>query len=265
MTASGKVDGIWRYPVKSMAGENLERVFLGFPGVYGDRVFAFTSAGLQGVRLEAFPYLTAREQRRMLCCRARFSSDESLEPPNLAAAESIAPGVTPIYGDAEQLRVEVETPSDGVLAVDDPRLTEILREGIDEEHVLSVVRSERSLTDCRPISLISLQTIRDIESSVGMPIDGRRFRANLYVDLCGDSDAREEDWIGRSLRIGDKATIAVLERDPRCKMITLDPETGESSPEVLREVAQARGGMAGLYGAVLVEGTIQVGDEVHLL
>lgn len=265
MSGVGKVESVWRFPVKSMAGESLERVFLGFSGVYGDRFYAFRSGGFEAFRLEAFPYLTAREQSRMLRFRARYRSDEALAPPNLAAAEGIAPGVTPIYGDAEQLRVEVETPSAEVLALDDPRLAEMLGEGIGEEHVLSLVRSERALTDCRPISLISLQTIRGIEDEVGVPVDPLRFRANLYLDLSGDGDATEEDWIGRSLRIGEKATVAVLERDPRCKMITLDPETGESNPAILREVAQARGGMAGLYGAVLVEGMVHAGDEVHLL
>jgi uncharacterized protein YcbX len=59
--------------------------------------------------------------------------------------------------------------------------------------------------------------------------------------------------------------ISVLERDPRCVMITLDPETGESKPEFLRQVAQAHEGMAGVYGAVLVEGMLGKGDAVQLL
>ena len=59
--------------------------------------------------------------------------------------------------------------------------------------------------------------------------------------------------------------VAVLERDPRCKIITLDPDTGEASPEVLETVAKAHEGRVGVYGAVLVEGTVHVGDEVTLL
>jgi hypothetical protein len=48
-------------------------------------------------------------------------------------------------------------------------------------------------------------------------------------------------------------------------MITLDPDTGESGPELLRQIAQAHQGMAGVYGAVLVEGILRQGDTVHLL
>ena len=43
-------------------------------------------------------------------------------------------------------------------------------------------------------------------------------------------------------------------------IITLDPETGEKTPAVLKTVAQAHEGMAGVYGAVLVEGMVRKGD-----
>lgn len=261
MSAIGVVDSIWRYPVKSMAGERLDKAFLGFPGLYGDRLFAFKSTGSP----EAFPYLTAREQPEMLRYRPRFShAGGALEPPNLAAAENIGPGLTPVYGDDEQLRVEVETPSAGVLAIDDPKLAGLLREGIDADHALALSRTERSQTDCRPLSLLSLQTVRCLEDKVGFPVDMRRFRANLYLDLGAAAGFSEDELVGRTLRIGEKASVAVLERDPRCKMITLDPDTGHSSPEIMREVAQAHEGMAGIYCAAIVEGTVRPGDEVRL-
>ena len=75
----------------------------------------------------------------------------------------------------------------------------------------------------------------------------------------------EDAFLGRRLQIGTKAVIAVTDRDPRCKMITLDPNTAETSPEVLRRVRDNHEGKAGLYGAVLVEGTIRPGDEITLL
>ena len=68
--------------------------------------------------------------------------------------------------------------------------------------------------------------------------------------------------MGRTLQIGTKANIAVAERDPRCKMITLDSETGEANPEVMRLIARSHDGTAGIYGAVLVEGTISPGDTI---
>jgi uncharacterized protein YcbX len=60
-------------------------------------------------------------------------------------------------------------------------------------------------------------------------------------------------------------TITVLERDARCVMITLDPDTGEQAPAILKKVAQAHDGMAGVYGAVLVEGMLHKGDSVEMI
>ncbi len=59
--------------------------------------------------------------------------------------------------------------------------------------------------------------------------------------------------------------IAVLERDPRCKLISLDPDTGEHNPKVFRQVAQAHEAFAGVYCAVLVEGMLSVGDVVEVI
>ena len=59
--------------------------------------------------------------------------------------------------------------------------------------------------------------------------------------------------------------VAVLERDQRCKMITLDPETAKPGPDLLRRVTRDHDGMAGIYGAVLVEGTVRRGDIIELL
>ena len=85
----GNVESLWRYPVKSMRGEELNEAYVGFSGIYGDRLFAFTrSASPKG-----FLYLTGREQRRMLLYRPRFRHpDKAVKPPNLAEAEAIAPG-----------------------------------------------------------------------------------------------------------------------------------------------------------------------------
>ena len=121
------------------------------------------------------------------------------------------------------------------------------------------------MTDCRPISLISLQSARQLGDELGAFVDPRRFRANIYLDLNAASGFAEDAFVGHSLRIGSRVVLAILERDPRCAMITLDPDTGESKPELLKKVAQAHSGMAGVYGAVLVEGMVRKGDSVELL
>jgi len=243
-----------------MRGEELDELFAGFSGIYGDRLFAFKSSASP----KGFPYLTAREQRRLLQYRPRFRyPDKAARPTNLTEAESM--GANPLSADFSELMVDVETPGGGALAIDDPALLDALRADIDEKHRLTLMRSERAMTDCRPVSIFSLQSARQLAEETGMPMDKRRFRANVYVDLAVAGGFPENEFVGRSLRIGPKAVVSVLERDPRCMMITLDPDTGEKEPAILKKVAQAHDGMAGVYGAVLVEGTLHKGDPVEVL
>jgi len=260
MSIIGKVESLWRYPVKSMRGEELDEAFAGFSGIYGDRLFAFRSSASP----IGFPYLTAREQRRLLQYRPRFRyPDKAARPINLTEAESM--GANPLSADLTELMVDVETPDGKTIAIDDPVLIDMVRTDIDQKHQLKLMRSERAMTDCRPVSIFSLQSARQLAEETGTSIDKRRFRANVYVDLSSVEGFAENEFVGRSLRIGPKVMVRVLERDPRCVMITLDPDTAEKTPAILKKVAQAHDGMAGVYGAVLVEGMLHKGDPVEVL
>ncbi len=262
MSVIGKVDSLWRYPVKSMRGEELEEAFVGFSGVYGDRLFAFKDAAAPG----GFPYLMAREQQNMLLYRPRFQHpDKAVRPPNLTEAERMAPGVTPIFADPADLALNVETPSGEVLAVDDPALIGRLVAGLSDKHALTLLRSDRAFTDCRPVSLFSIQTGRQLGEEIETVLDKRSFRANIYMDLEAADGFAENELVGKTVQIGSKVVLSILERDPRCKMITLDPDTAQSNPEVLKMVARGHDGMAGIYGAVLVEGEVRPNDEIYLL
>jgi uncharacterized protein YcbX len=261
MAIIGTVESLWRYPVKSMRGEELNEMFAGFSGVYGDRLFAFVSSGSP----KGFPYLTGREQRQMLQYRPRFRyPDKAARPINLIEAEKMPPGVNPIYAEPEDLMLDVETPAGNAVGIDDPALIDMLRAGIEEKHALTLRRSDRAMTDCRPLSLFAVQSARKLGEETGTSVDKRRFRANVYLDLTSSDGFAEDEFVGRSLRIGSKVVISVLERDPRCMMITLDPDTGEKEPALLKKVAQAHSGMAGVYGAVLAEGMVRKGDPVEV-
>jgi uncharacterized protein YcbX len=261
MTVVGKVGSLWRYPVKSMRGEEITQSYLGFSGVYGDRLYAFHDKSAP----EGFPFLTGREQEQMLLYQPRFRHPEhAARPPNLAEAESNEPGLTPVYASTADLAVDIQTPSGEVLSIDDAALTTRLSEGLDGPHALSLLGSHRSFTDCRPVSIFSIQTVEKIGEEVGTDLDKRRFRANVYADLTPMAGFAER-FVGRKLQIGTKAIIAVTDRDPRCKMITLDPNTAEADPEVLRTVRDRHEGKAGLYGAVIIEGIVRPGDEIRLL
>jgi hypothetical protein len=230
--------------------------------MYGDRLYAFTSSAAP----KGFPFLTGREQQEMLRYRPRFRYPaKAARPTNLTEAEKLAPGVTPMYAQSAELMVDVEAPSGEVLAIDDPRLIGLLVKGMRDPPALTLVRSDRAMTDCRPLSIFSVQTVEQLSHELGSLLDQRRFRANVYVNLTSAGGFGEQAFVGRSLRIGSKAAISILERDPRCKMITLDPDTSEANPQILRLVAQAHDATAGVYGAVLVEGMVRKGDAVELM
>ena len=262
MNSIGIVESLWRYPVKSMRGHEIPEAFLGFSGVYGDRCYAIKDSAAR----VGFPYLNAPRQPRMLGYQPRFrSSVRAAHPPNLMEAMSIPPGVTPGNAGPNDLDLDVVTPSGEVLPVDDPALLELLADGLRGEHSLSLIRSDRALTDCRPVSLISLQSIRQIGDEFGVTLDKLRFRANIYLDLAAGEGFCEDTFVGRKLRIGADTMIMVLERDPRCKMISLDPANGAHDPDIFRSVAREHEANAGVYCAVLVEGIVRTGDAVAVV
>jgi len=262
MPIVGKVESLWRYPVKSMRGEELDELFASYAGVYGDRRFAFASSA----NSIGFPFFTGRDQRHMIRYRARFRDPaKAAQPVNWREAEKLGSGANPISADASELTVDVETPDGKTFAINDPALIGDLRAGLDGNHELTLLRSDKAITDCRPLSIFSVQTAEKLGTETGLSVDKRRFRANIYVDLTPSKGFAEDNFVGRSLRIGSRVIVAVLQRDARCMMITLDPDTGEKTPAILKAVAQAHEGMAGVYGAVLVEGIIRAGDRVELL
>jgi uncharacterized protein YcbX len=243
-----------------MRGEELDEIFAGYGGVYGDRLFAFESSASP----EGFPFFTGREQRQMIRYRPRFRHPaKAAQPINLEEAEKLSPNINPISASAADLMIDVETPDGKTFAIDDPSLIDHLRAGTDGKHHLRLLRSEKAMTDCRPVSLFAVQTAGKLGEETGVDVDKRRFRANVYVDLTDSDGFAEDEFVGKSLRIGRKVVISVLQRDARCMMITLDPDTAEKEPGVLKAVAQAHEGMAGVYGAVLIEGIIRKGDPIE--
>ena len=262
MALVGTVESLWRYPVKSMRGEELDEMFAGYAGVYGDRLFAFESSAND----KGFPFFTGRDKREMIRYRARFRHpDKAARPANWFEAQKLSPTITPISASTEDLMIDVETPDGKTFAIDDPKLVDYLRANTDGKHELSLLRSDKAINDCCPLSIFAVQTANKLSEETGVAVDKRRFRANIYVDLKPWDGFDEEGLVGKTLRIGSKVVVQVLQRDARCMMIVLDPDTAEKTPAILKQVAQAHEGMAGVYSAVLVEGIIHKGDPVELL
>ena len=262
MAIIGKVESLWRYPVKGMRGEEMDEMFAGYAGVYGDRLFAFASAANQ----RGFPFFTGRDCPSMIQYCPRFRSPgRSRLPVNWSEAEKLGSGVNPISANASELIIDVVTPDGKVFPIDDPALIDHLRSGSHGQHELALLRSEKAMTDCCPLSIFAVQTAAALGEEIGAPVDKRRFRANIYLDL-GDAQGFSEDQlVGRSLRVGARVIVTVLQRDSRCAIITLDPDTAERTPAILKAVAQKHEGTAGVYSAVLSEGVICKGDLVQLL
>lgn len=258
MTQIGTIAEVWRYPVKSMAGERLDEAFVGYAGVYGDRLFAFAHAGGPAF----FPYFTGRDHAQMVMYRPRFRQPAlAVRPPNAIEALGAGIGITAVYGGADALAVDVVTPAGAVLAVDDPALAADL----GGETALSLLRCDRAMTDCRPVSLFSVQTAGKLAQEMERPIKVRRFRANLVIDLPGTDGFAEDALVGKTVRIGDRVTIAVLDRDGRCAMIGIDPDTAERDRDIPAWVVKAHEGRAGVYAAVLAEGIVRPGDAISVV
>jgi uncharacterized protein len=260
MERIGALETACRYPVKSMAGEELGEAFVGFAGVMGDRAYAFVRApGPKG-----FPWHTGREQEDLILYRPRYREGAGVTlPVDVEQSFGMAPGVNPIFPATDAFAVEVATPGGRTLSVGSPELRAELEARAGQ--ALTLRFSERSLYDCRPVSLFGNATAGALGEELGMRIDRRRFRANLYADWSDGGPYRENALVGRTLQVGERLRLAVLERDPRCKMITLDPDTGRGEARVLRHVSEAHDGTAGVYAAVLVEGVVRKGDPIWLL
>jgi uncharacterized protein len=231
MTVAGRVAALWRYPVKSMAGEELEAVEVSWHGLAGDRRWAFIRGGQ--VR-SGFPWLTIREQPELAHYRPRFAKPDR---PNASLTL-------------------VRTPSGDELDVADPALAAELGPGV------RVIKQDRGVFDTLPLSLLTTQTLAGLGRLVGTDLAAQRFRPNLVVDARG-GDFPEDGWVGRVLRIGG-LRMRVDKRDQRCVMVTIDPVTLRRNRAVLRAIARERDARLGVYGSTVEPGRVAVGDPVEL-
>lgn len=229
----GRVVGLWRYPVKSMAAEALAKVDVAWQGLAGDRRWAFVRGD---VPQSGFPWLTLRQRADL----AHYS-------PTFAEPER--PDKSPTL---------VRTPAGLVYDVTDPALGAELCPG-----GAAVIRHDRGVFDTFPLSLITTQTIARLGEMVGAPLEAQRFRPNLLVEATSGGPFAEDDWVGSVLRIGGMR-MRIDKRDGRCVVITIDPATLERNPAILRAVAEERQGCLGVYGSTVEPGRVSLNDPVFL-
>ena len=116
--------------------------------------------------------------------------------------------------------------------------------------------------DSMPVSVVTTAAHSRLEAAHGGPLDLRRFRANIVID----SDLLQDEWAGRRLAFGEQgAELLVTDGIPRCAMVTIDPDSGERDPGVLRTIAQQFGNRYGAYAAPARKGLIALGDAVRVV
>jgi MOSC domain-containing protein len=238
-TEIGHVEAIFRYPVKSMGGERLEVAQLGWHGLDGDRRLAFRRMDDRS----GMPWLTASKLPDLLLFAPHRREDGA-------------------HGD---LPTHVRTPHGEEMPVFGEDLaTEV---GRRYGAPVQMMHLRHGIFDDASISVIALDTVREISELAGMSPDVRRFRPNVVVRSLRSLAFQEDEWLGGVLSFGegnDAPAIAVTMRDVRCSMVNLDPDSARPAPEVMKAVVRANQNTAGIYGAVTRVGRLAVGQTIML-
>jgi uncharacterized protein YcbX len=218
---------VWRYPVKSMAGERMDSCAVTENGLEGDRRWAL----VDGTPNRAGKLLSIRQEEHLMTYRARLSHGT----------------------------VEVEGPGGETSRLDD---TVVSRLAAETSRPLTLREVEGANFDDSPVLVVNLATVGAFGAEAGMRVDHRRFRANLYVD--GFEPAEEAEWLGRRIAFGG-VELEAVKRCDRCVVITRDPDTTIASPELLRVLNETQPTYMGVYCKITRPGSVAVGDQVHVL
>lgn len=233
----GQIEAIFRYPVKSMAGESLEAAELGWHGLVSDRRLAFRRTADRG----GVPWLTATKLHELLLFAPQRGE---------SSAESGIPS-------------HVRNPEGRVMTVfGDDLATEI---GRRYGAPVQMLQLDRGIFDEASISVITLGTIGEIARLAGRSLDMRRFRPNIVMRALRPLPFQEDQWLGGVLLFGaetDAPAVAVTMRDVRCSMVNLDPELATVAPEVQKAIVRANDNCAGIYGTITRIGRLAVGQRI---
>lgn len=232
----GRIEALFRYPVKSMRGEPLQDATLGWHGLDGDRRLAFRRLDERG----GFPWLTAGRLPDLL-------------------------HFTPQRRDGEALPSYVRTPE----GEDLPLFGEALAADIERRHgaPVQMTHLKHGIFDDATVSVISGSTVVEISRLAATAPDVRRFRPNVLVASTRGVPFEEDEWVGGVLAFGEDGegpAVSVTARDVRCAMVSLDPDGGPPSPDVLKAVVRANDNNAGVYATVTRTGRLAVGQRVVL-
>jgi len=256
LTEVGQVEAIFRYPVKSMAGERLEAAELGWSGFVGDRRLALRRVNERG----AFPWLTASKLPELIrYTPVRRDGDDTREQPTHPRIG----GEPPSQIRADGLPTHIRTPEGAELPVFGEELA--VEIGRRDGAPVEMMQMKHGVFDEAGVSVIAGDTVREIARLAGRELDVRRFRPNILVRLLRPGAFQEDEWVGGVLRFGedeDAAAISVTLRDERCAMVNIDPDSASLAPEVMKAIVRERQNYAGVYATVTRVGRVAVGQRI---
>jgi uncharacterized protein YcbX len=233
-----RIAELWRFPVKSLQGEQVDAGEVTTRGLRGDRAYAIFDA-------ETGFGLTARRAPEMLFATARLADDEAVEVtlPDGSLAETDA-DLSAWLGRPVELRASADA---GPRRYENP--DDLETESADSWHPFDGAPGAFHDSASANVSLVSLPNLGGEHP--------RRFRANVVLDSPGD-----DELVGQAVALGG-ARLDVGMRIPRCVMVTRPQPGGlERDREVLRRIHRERGGLLAVGGTVSAPGTVRVGDEV---
>jgi uncharacterized protein YcbX len=236
-TEIGHIEALFRYPVKSMAGERLEKATIGWHGVEGDRRLALRKIDDRG----GFPWLTAGKLPELVLFAPHRGDD---------GADSDVP-------------THVRTPDGEEM----PIFGEGLAAEVGRRHgaPVQMMQFKHGIFDEASISVIASETVSEISRLAGRGADVRRFRPNILVCLLRPAAFQEDEWVGGTLSFGegdDAPAIAVTMCDLRCSMVNIDPDSAALSPEMMKAVVRVHQNTAGIYATVTRIGRVAVGQTI---
>lgn len=237
----GTVAALWRWPVKSMAGERVDALRVDGRGAGGDRTHAVLYEH-NGMRKP----LTAREAPRLLAWQARY-------PFNING------GVDP----ARPPFAIVTAPDGRSFRWGDPRLKHALADDLGRP--IELKRDVHGIQDLeRSLLVTTAASLRALGDELGGPVDVRRFRPNLHLEI--DVPGWDElGWEGGGLVFAGGVRLRLLHACERCAIPTRHPDTQIKWPGLLRHLNAAHGQCFGVNARVITGGRIEAGEAVELV
>jgi class 3 adenylate cyclase/uncharacterized protein YcbX/ribosomal protein L40E len=271
------VDSIWRYPVKSMAGEELAAVKVTRRGLLGDRIYALVdqaSNRVATVRTWAAALLSHRAQFVTEPEANAPAPDVRITPPSGLTLTTTDPDIHERLSAAFGRKLTLMATAPAGVLLEFPAGTLGAAWSSATEGPLAMGAPPGAFFDYGCVHLIATSTLEHLQRAYPEGrFDVRRFRPNIVIRSDGEPFV-ENSWVGRTLAIGEEVVLRITIPCPRCVNMILPQADLPHDPGILRTIAQLNmqevgdfGTLpsAGVYADVVKGGTIRRGDAVHYL